>query len=205
MTQEQHWERIYRAKPPTGVSWYQARPSESLRLIEATHIEKDRHIIDVGGGASTLVDCLLAAGFCRLALLDISAAAIRHAQARLGAQAQQIDWYQTDVTRFRPPRRFDLWHDRAVFHCLTDAVDRRSYLRVLHETVRPGGHLIIATFALAGPKRCSGLDVVRYDAPSICAQLGGEFELLEQHAETHSTPANVEQEFATFRFTRRAA
>ncbi len=202
MTHKEHWENIYRAKTPTQVSWYQARPSMSLRPIEATRIEKHLRIIDVGGGASVLVDCLLEAGFSQLAVLDLSTAAIRQAQSRLGRRASQIQWYEANVTRFQSPHRFDLWHDRAVFHFLTRAAGRRRYVRVLRQTLLPDGQPIIATFALTGSGKCSGLDVMRYDAPSICAQLGNKFELIEECAETHVTPSQLEQQFAYYRFIR---
>ncbi len=202
MTRRSHWEQIYKAKLPTEVSWHQAYPSMSLKLIYATGIEKAQRFIDVGGGASVLVDRLLEAGFKKLAVLDISASAIEHAKARLGAKADNIEWYEADVTEFEPPHQFELWHDRAVFHFLTDEGDRERYVRVLKETLVPGGHLIIATFAIDGPKKCSGLDVIRYDVESLYSEIGDEFELLEVHGEAHITPRNVEQKFTYFRFGR---
>jgi 2-polyprenyl-3-methyl-5-hydroxy-6-metoxy-1,4-benzoquinol methylase len=200
-----HWEQVYRSKLPTDVSWYQTHPSLSLKLIEATGIDKQQPIIDVGGGASVLVDSLLEAGFQQLAVLDISAAAIRYAQQRLGARAAEVEWFETDVTQFAPPHRFVLWHDRAVFHFLTEATTRQDYVRVLQETLTADGHLIIATFAVDGPPKCSGLDVVRYDAKKLCAELGPGFALLETRDETHVTPWQTEQRFTYFRFRRRSA
>ncbi|MFQ5756971.1 MAG: class I SAM-dependent methyltransferase, partial [Acidiferrobacterales bacterium] len=187
MSHKEQWESIYRAETPTQVSWYQAHPSMSLRLIASTRTEKRQRIVDVGGGASVLVDCLLEAGFSQLSVLDLSAAAIRQAQSRLGPRASQIQWYDADVTRIRFPHRFELWHDRAVFHFLTCAADRQRYVRVLRQTLLPDRQVIIATFALTGPEKCSGLDVMRYDALSICVQLGDEFELIEECADTHVT------------------
>lgn len=205
MEVKSHWEKVYESKQPTEVSWFQTHPSLSLKLIEATGIGKQQAIIDVGGGASVLVDSLLAAGFQQLTVLDISAAAIRYAKERLGARATSVEWYEADVTNFVPPHRFVLWHDRAVFHFLTDATARQNYVRVLNDSLTPDGHLIIATFAIDGPPKCSGLDVVRYDAKSLGAELGTGFELLETRDETHVTPWQTEQKFTYCRFRRRGA
>lgn len=202
MDREAHWERVYRQKAPTEVGWYQAYPEASLRHIEAAGTAKDGRIIDVGGGASVLVDCLLDAGFSSLAVLDISAAAIGRARARLGPKAQQVEWHESDVTEFRPQRRFDLWHDRAVFHFLTAAADRARYVAALREALEPGGHLIMATFALDGPTQCCALDVMRYDAAMLQAELGSDFDLLGAQALTHATPANEQQSFMYFHFRR---
>jgi SAM-dependent methyltransferase len=138
-----------------------------------------------------------------LAALDISETALERARQRMGAAAAQVEWIQADVTRFDPTRRFDLWHDRAVFHFLTDADDRQHYVETLKRTVFPHGHVIIATFAIDGPTKCSGLEVVRYDTSSICAELGAGFQLVEQVDETHITPWDTKQKFSYFRFTRR--
>ncbi|TAJ22574.1 MAG: methyltransferase domain-containing protein [Nitrospirae bacterium] len=200
MNRQEHWDQVYRTKGPQEVSWYQHRPDLSLALIAASGIGKDGGIVDVGGGASVLVDCLLEAGYGRLAVLDLSAAALAHARARLGAHAAGIEWFEADVTTFDPPHRFGLWHDRAVFHFLTEAEDRRKYVATLRRTLQPGGTVIIATFAQDGPPKCSGLDVVRYDEPSIIAELGAEFSLLEVRRETHMTPWESEQRFIYFRF-----
>jgi len=197
-----HWEQVYQAKSPSDVSWYQTQPSISLKLIEATGIEKHQHIIDVGGGASILVDYLLKAGFSRLAVLDISAQSLQHAKTRLGENSHKIEWLEDDVTTFQPPHPYELWHDRAVFHFLTNAEDRKRYVQVLKQALVPKGHLIIATFAIGGPKKCSGLDIVQYDAESLCTELGEEFELLDVQNETHITPANAEQKFTYFRLKR---
>jgi SAM-dependent methyltransferase len=197
-----HWEQIYRAKSPNEVSWYQAYPTLSLKLIKDTGINKDHGIIDVGGGSSVLVDFLLEAGYSKLVVLDISGDAIGHAKARLGKKANQVDWYEVDITEFKPPKRFELWHDRAVFHFLTERKDRKKYVRTLENATVPDGHIIIATFAIDGPKKCSGLDVVRYDAQSISSELGEDFKLLRTNDETHITPGNVEQRFTYFCFQR---
>jgi SAM-dependent methyltransferase len=204
MDAKSHWESIYTSRAPTELSWYQARPLLSLQLIRATGIGKDQPIIDVGGGDSVLVDCLLEAGYTRLAVLDISAAALARARQRLGPRAASVQWLEADVTGFRPPHSFALWHDRAAFHFLTEASDRQRYVRVLREALLPGGHLIIATFAPQAPPRCSGLDVVRYDAAKLCAELGEDFELAESCEETHRTPWQTTQQFLYCRFRRRS-
>jgi SAM-dependent methyltransferase len=204
MNRQEHWNQVYQTKGPREVSWYQTRPGASLRLIEASGVGRDEGIIDVGGGASVLVDFLLDAGFRKLAVLDISAAALEHARQRLGEPAREVAWFEADVTEFNAPQRFGLWHDRAVFHFLTDKADRLKYLKTLTRTLSLDGQVVIATFALGGPLRCSGLEVARYDAPSICAELGEGFELLDQVAETHVTPWGAEQKFSYFRFARKS-
>jgi hypothetical protein len=182
------------------VSWYQRRPEVSLALIAAAGLSKDAGIIDVGGGSSVLVDCLLDAGYTGVAVLDLSGIALNRSRARLGARASQVEWFPADVTMFKPPHRFGLWHDRAVFHFLTAHDDRRGYVATLRQTLEPGGRVIIATFAFDGPPICSGLDVVRYDEQSILAELGTEFRLQEVRRETHVTPWDSQQRFIYFRF-----
>jgi SAM-dependent methyltransferase len=203
MNRKEHWQHVYQTKDPTDVSWFQSQPTLSLRLIGNAGLGKDQSIIDVGGGASVLADCLLGAGFPHVAVLDISADALKHAKQRLGARAGSVEWFEADVTGFIAPHRYDLWHDRAVFHFLTDKADRQKYVQTLKRTITFGGHVIIATFAIDGPPKCSGLDVARYDTPGICAELGVEFDLREQVDETHVTPWNTEQKFSYFRFERK--
>ena len=200
MNPNAHWNQVYQAKDPGEVSWYQRRPDTSLALIAASGMSEDAGIIDVGGGASVLVDCLLGDGYTHLAVLDVSGAALNHSRSRLGARASTVEWFEADVTSFEPPHRFGLWHDRAVFHFLTDADDRRSYLATLHRTLKPGGTVVISTFALDGPAKCSGLDVVRYDEQAMLAELGAEFQLQEVRRETHVTPWQSEQRFIYFRY-----
>lgn len=197
-----HWETLYRTRRDDRVSWFQPSPDLSLQLIEATGIARDAPIIDVGGGASRLVDGLLSAGYRDVSVLDLAGAALRLSQQRLGARQRQVQWFEQDVTRFAPPRRFALWHDRAVFHFLTDPDDRERYLRVLARAVRPGGHVIIAAFAPDGPERCSGLEVVRYDPAGLAATLGHGFELVESLEEAHRTPAGKVQKFGYCRFVK---
>lgn len=195
---KQHWDKVYTDKSPLAVSWYQTEPHLSLALIADTGVAKDAPLIDVGGGASVLVDRLHAAGYGRLAVLDISGRALAHARTRLGAAAGDIDWYEADVTQFSAPHRFALWHDRAVFHFLTDPNDRRRYVETLKRTLLPDGHVIMAAFAIGGPTRCSDLDIVQYDAAKLTAELGAEFELLAERSEVHRTPAQKDQLFAFF-------
>ena len=199
MNRQQHWNQVYETKGPLDVSWYQRRPEVSLALIEAGGLRKDAGIIDVGGGASLLVDCLLDAGYTGIAVLDLSAIALSHSRVRLGARASEVEWFEADVTTFKPPHRFGLWHDRAVFHFLTETDDRCEYVATLRHTLEPGGTVIIATFALEGPPKCSGLDVVRYDEQSILVELGTEFRLQEVRRETHVTPWESKQRFIYFR------
>jgi 2-polyprenyl-3-methyl-5-hydroxy-6-metoxy-1,4-benzoquinol methylase len=200
MTRQERWNQVYQTKGTDDVSWYQRRPDLSLALIAASHVSKDAGVIDVGGGASTLVDFLLDDGYTRLAVLDLSNAALSHSRSRLGARASTVGWFVADVTSFAPPRRFGLWHDRAVFHFLTGVDDRRGYVATLRRTLQPGGAVVISTFALDGPPKCSGLDVMRYDESSILAELGAEFQLQEIRRETHITPWESEQCFIYFRF-----
>jgi SAM-dependent methyltransferase len=199
MDHQKYWDQIYQTKGPQSVSWYQRNPELSLALIANSGLDKDAGIIDVGGGASTLVDFLLDAGYSRLAVLDWSGMALAHSRARLGARARAVQWFEADVRSFEPPYRFGLWHDRATFHFLTTADDRRRYVMTLRRTLHPGGTVIIATFALDGPPKCSGLDVVRYDEQSILAELGEEFLLREVRREIHLTPGQSEQRFIYFR------
>ncbi len=199
-----HWEKVYSEKQPAEVSWFQTHPTLSLELIERANLRPDDPIIDVGGGASTLADELLTAGFADLTELDISGAALQASRKRLGIKASRIHWVESDVTQLQSDRSFALWHDRAVFHFLTDSADRKAYVDVLKAALRPGGHLIIASFAIGGPEKCSGLPIVQYDADKLLAELGPGFQLVEQLAETHVTPTQRAQAFAYFRLRRNA-
>ena len=204
MSRKEHWNRVYAAKGPEDVSWHQDRPSLSLRLIENSGMPLDGGVIDVGGGASALAHHLVRAGYSHVAVLDLSAAALDHARQRAGAEAGRIEWIEADVTAFTPARAFGVWHDRAVFHFLTDRADRAKYVEALNRALRPGGHVILATFSPDGPAQCSGLPVRRYDAASIGAELGDGFELLEHIDETHLTPWQAEQQFRYFHFRKRS-
>ena len=202
VNRRRHWNRIYESKWPQEVSWYQDSPDLSLALISASGVRKDAGIIDAGGGESLLVDYLLNAGYTRLAVLDISGKALDVCRARLGERAKDVDWFEEDVTSFAPPRRFGLWHDRAVFHFLTDASDRRKYIAAMRDALQPGGAAIIAVFAPDGPEMCSGLDVSRWDERSLAEELGADFHLVESRRETHTTPRKTEQRFLYARFQR---
>ncbi len=199
---QQHWEEVYQAKGESGVSWYQDYPEISLKFIEQTGIESDAPLIDVGGGASVLVDNLLRKGYRRVAVLDISSAALECVRQRLADKAEQVEWLVSDITCFEPEHDFALWHDRAVFHFLTAEHDRQRYIEVLKSALRQGGYLILATFALDGPQQCSGLPVERYDADKMQAVLGEAFTLLDSRRECHITPSGSEQRFtyALFRY-----
>lgn len=190
-----HWDRVYRSKRPEAVSWYQPSLRLSLDLIERIGIAPTARVLDVGGGASTLVDDLLDRGFDHLTVLDLSSEALAVARERLGARASRVTWMQGDVTTVElPAGRFDLWHDRAVFHFLTAPEARQRYVRQARQALAPGGHAIVATFGPEGPSQCSGLDVVRYDADGLHAEFGG-FEKLGQLEERHLTPWGSEQHF----------
>jgi SAM-dependent methyltransferase len=198
-----HWEEVYAATGEAGVSWYQAEPRLSLELIGAVAPAAGGRIIDVGGGASLLVDRLLDLPFERIAVLDIAETALDKARRRLGERAEPVEWIAADVSEIPDVGTFDVWHDRAVFHFLTDAADREKYVDLARRTVPGGGHLIIASFADDGPKRCSDLDVCRYNAASMAAELGEGFSLVNQARETHSTPWNTSQAFFYGVFRRR--
>lgn len=195
---QRHWEDVYQSKESTEVSWYQEYPDHSMRMIEKAASSLQDAIIDVGGGASVLVDALLQKGYTKLAVLDISESALKCVRQRLCERAKQVEWFANDVTVFSPPHRFSIWHDRAVFHFLTSESDREKYRNVLRTALIPNAHLVIATFALDGPEKCSGLPVERYDAEKIKRTLGAEFQLLEQQAESHTTPSGNEQRFNYF-------
>lgn len=198
MQNKQHWENVYQQKQPTEVSWFQTHPQYSINLIQSVGINITQPIIDVGGGASHLVDKLLVAGYQDITVLDIAATALIHAQTRLGELAKQVTWLEHDVTTFTPPKQYALWHDRAVFHFLTYPQDRLLYLAVLNKALPIGGYAIIATFALDGPEQCSNLPVERYDAEKLQSALGDSFKLLQTISEEHTTPANKIQHFLYF-------
>ena len=194
MDAEGHWNRVYGSKRPDEVSWYQTSPEESMRFIQRLCVVSGR-VIDVGAGASGLVEALLDAGYIRPAALDVSAEGLEHARRRLGPRADRVDWIVGDVAREPTLPVADLWHDRAVLHFLTEREDQRAYARLAAKAVRVGGHAIIATFAPDGPERCSGLPVQRHDGASVALLLGAPFELLEEERRVHRTPSGVEQRF----------
>ncbi|MBL8058862.1 MAG: class I SAM-dependent methyltransferase [Anaerolineales bacterium] len=196
MNMKTHWENIYQTKAPTQVSWFQAHPQVSLSLIQRTQVQPTEPIIDIGGGAATLVDDLLANGYQAVTVLDLSAQALRLARQRLGPLAERVTWLEADITTVElPAQTYSVWHDRAVFHFLTQPADRQRYVTAVRQAVRPGGFVIVATFAPDGPPRCSGLDVVRYSPESLHSEFGRGFELIDSARETHHTPAGGEQQF----------
>lgn len=196
MTTKAHWEAVYQTKAVDEVSWYRPHLETSLRLIEEAAPDRTSAIIDVGGGEATLVDDLVARHYDDLAVLDISAAAIEVARSRLGASGASVDWITGDITTVRlPTSRYDVWHDRAVFHFLTRADDRAAYVQQVARAVKLGGHVIVATFGLEGPEKCSGLDVVRYGAENLHGEFGPKFRLLDSVTELHETPWGTPQQF----------
>jgi ubiquinone/menaquinone biosynthesis C-methylase UbiE len=191
-----HWENVYGSKAPSQVSWYQPHAEKSLDLIRRTGIGRPDPIIDVGGGASTLVDDLVAAGYDNVTVLDIAPSALRLARERLGAAGERVRWIEADVTQaVLLEAAYSVWHDRAVFHFLTEPAARRAYVTQVRRSVRQGGHVIVATFAEDGPERCSGLQVSRYRPADLHAEFGPAFRLVESVRETHHTPAGAEQRF----------
>ncbi len=191
-----HWENIYRTKAPNAVSWYRSHLDRSLTLIESALPDRKAGIIDVGGGASTLVDDLLARGYRNLTVLDVSQTALDVTKARLGESGKAVRWVCADATQADlPDQAFDVWHDRAVFHFMTAQEQRNAYVRLAARAVRPGGHVIVGTFGPEGPTKCSGLDVVRYDAGSLHGEFGERFKLVQSFKELHETPFGTTQQF----------
>jgi SAM-dependent methyltransferase len=203
MHRKDHWEDTYRTTAADEVGWYQAHPAMSLNLIASAGVDQSARLIDVGGGDSTLIDHLLDLGFQKVTVLDISGSALARAQSRLGGRASQVTWIESDITHVGNLGPYDLWHDRAVFHFLTDPDDRRRYLATLTQALVPHGHLIMATFGHEAPPICSGLPVVRYDARSLANELRREFELVEDCEQVHKTPGGKIQPFMYCRFLRR--
>lgn len=198
-----HWERVYSSRAADEVSWFAASLESSLRLIRQLTVPT-LAVIDVGGGASTLVDDLLACGYQRLSVLDVAEAALQAARQRLGPLASRVQWIRADITAARlPAAAYDLWHDRAVFHFLTEAEDRQAYVANLRQALKPGGHVIIAAFAPDGPARCSGLEVQRYDLAALSEALGEDFVDGATEPVVHVTPQGKRQSFGVHRFRRR--
>ncbi len=192
----EHWEKVYQTKAPDAVSWYRPHLDISLQLIERADPRKAASIIDVGGGESTLVDDLLSQGDRQITVLDISETAFDVAKQRLGAAAQRVNWLVADVTEVElPQHHYDIWHDRAVFHFMTTEKQRATYIRQVARSMKIGGHVIVATFGPEGPEKCSGLDVIRYDAESLHNQFGTRFRLLDSATESHPTPFGTTQQF----------
>jgi len=196
MDAKAHWEKVYTTKAPDAVSWYRRHLETSLALIERAAVACSASIIDVGGGESTLVDDLLLRGYKNITVLDISQSAIDLTKRRLGSAAERVHWLVADITETElDPRSYDLWHDRAVFHFLTAREQRIAYVRQVARSVKPGGHIIVSTFGPEGPPKCSGLEVMRYDADSLHEEFGARFRLVESSKELHQTPFETTQQF----------
>jgi SAM-dependent methyltransferase len=196
MLSSEHWENVYRSKNFDAVSWYAPHLGESLRLIEELCPDRTAAIVDIGGGESTLVDDLLQRHYLDVSVLDISSTAVDFTKQRLGKKAQQVGWHVGDITQYDfGSKHFDLWHDRAVFHFLTDPVSRHRYVELVRRSVKPGGHVLMATFGPNGPLKCSGLDVVRYDEQGLHNEFGSDFRLLGSELAQHHTPMGTDQQF----------
>jgi ubiquinone/menaquinone biosynthesis C-methylase UbiE len=199
MTDKSHWEGIYSTRPVHDVSWYREHLNTSLDLIRKCALPPDAKVIDIGGGASTLADDLCGLGYIDVSVLDISKTALERARQRLGASADCVQWMEGDVNKVQlPGEHYDLWHDRAVFHFLTDSFAQHSYVEAATRAVRSGGFIVIATFSLEGPAKCSGLQVQRYDAASLAGKFP-QFTLLDSRLEDHKTPAGTSQSFTYVR------
>jgi SAM-dependent methyltransferase len=200
-SRQAHWEDVYTKKGENEVSWFQENPAPSLELIAQVGATSASAIIDIGGGASRLVDSLIDRDFEDVTVLDLSATALGAAKARLGSRAAQVHWIVADVTVWEPLKAYDIWHDRAAFHFLTEDRDRAAYVARLERALKVGGCAIIATFALDGPERCSGLPVVRYDPASLGQTLGRAFQLVDSRRQAHATPwaSNQSFQFSVFR------
>ena len=196
MDAQAHWNKIYSEKAPNAVSWYRPHLEKSLSLIEQLAPERSASIIDVGGGESTLVDDLVARGYEKITVLDISQTAVDANRERLGSVAERVRWIVSDITKVDlEPASYDLWHDRAVFHFLTDSQDRKAYVRQVARSVQHGGHVIVSTFGPEGPMKCSGLEVVRYDAETLHHEFGRSFRMLGSSTDLHRTPFQTVQQF----------
>jgi hypothetical protein len=203
MSTQTHWDQTYATKAETQVSWFQASPEPSLGLIRSAAPSHSPSIIDVGGGASRLVDSLLADGYSDLAVLDVSEVALSRSKARLGELASKVSWIVADMTDWQPRKKWNVWHDRAVFHFLTDEAAQDAYITALKQGTATGSTVLMATFALNGPERCSGLPVCRYSPATLALKLGDDFVLYAESSETHSTPFGTIQEFSYAGFRRR--
>lgn len=190
-----HWNGVYGQRNETEVSWFEPQPTCSVSLLEALGVRPAHSLIDIGAGAARLVDLLLRRGFVDLTVLDVSRTALRQAQRRLGPEADRVQWIVADLLAWQPGRQYDVWHDRAVFHFLVEADDRESYRRLLRQSLRVGGHLIVGTFAADGPDHCSGLPVARYDADQLTEAIGEGFVRILDQREDHQTPSGSVQPF----------
>ncbi len=197
-----HWDGVYSSKGEQEVSWFQESPQPSIELIGLAGAKPDAAIIDIGGGASRLVDALLTQGFKNLTILDLSEAALDKARSRLGNAARSVRWIAADVTSWKPDAKYDVWHDRAAFHFFTEPSQQRAYIGCLKQALRPDGHAIIGTFALDGPEKCSGLPVARQSPETMAALLGPDFQLVDTRRHEHATPWETVQNFQFSTFQR---
>src|SRR3954451_1405912 len=204
-SRQAHWDNVYTKKRENEVSWFQENPAQSLDLIAEVGATVDTAIIDIGGGASRVVDCLVERGFRAVTVLDLSEAALKMAQARLRERAAKVSWLVADATTWQPQHKYDIWHDRAAFHFLTEEPDRAAYVTRMKQALKVGGHAIIATFALDGPEKCSGLPVMRYDAAGLGNALGQGFILIDTRSYAHVTPWGATQSFQFSVFRRSVA
>jgi hypothetical protein len=198
----QHWDAVYSTRATTEVSWFQADPTVSIELIELLKVPHDAAVIDIGGGASFLIDSLVHRGFSDVSVLDVSKAALEVMNRRLGGDARVTLWHE-NLLHWHPTRRFHLWHDRAVFHFLVSPADRNAYLEKLKSALEPGGAAVIGTFDSNGPESCSGLPVTRHSAEELAFWLGDGFEIVETRSEEHFTPAGIMQPFTWISARRR--
>jgi SAM-dependent methyltransferase len=204
LSSQQHWEAVYRGRAPELVTWYQEHPALSLSFIAATGLGSGAGVVDVGGGCSLLTDYLIDQGYTNITVLDLSSIAMGYARQRLGDRAEEVTWIEGDVLEYRFHTTFDVWHDRAVFHFLTDPADQERYVDSLNDAVPIGGHVIIATFGLDGPETCSGLPVQRYGPEMLRQTLGPGFETVGFQTEIHHAPTGVAQQFLYGHFQRRS-
>jgi len=197
-----HWENLYATRGETEVSWFEETPAQSVELLQLVGAQPASVIIDIGGGASRLVDNLLTKGFENITVLDLSATALNSVRARLGNKADAVKWIVADATEWRPAETYDIWHDRAAFHFLTGEREQHAYIKRLRQALKPGGYVIIGTFALDGPERCSGLPVARHSAESLSLLLGADFALVDSRRHQHETPWHGVQKFQFSTFQR---
>ncbi len=203
MSGKQHWQQVYSTKSTDKVGWYAPHLTTSIKWITSLNLDLDDPIIDVGGGASTLVDDLLDKGYRDLSVLDLSDRAMSVVRERLGTSESQISWFPGDVTEVElPASHFELWHDRAVFHFLVEPGQQMKYMEKLLHALKPGGHVIIGVFELEAPPQCSGLPVQRYSLEKLSAIFGAKFKLERHHKELHKTPSGVEQQYLYCQFQR---
>jgi len=199
-----HWETIYQTKNLAEVSWYQSKPITSLKFISELDLKKDAKIIDIGAGEGYLADYLLADGFSDLTILDISEEALDHTKSRLGKKAENLKWITADISNFIPEEKYDLWHDRAAFHFLTEETQIQNYLKTLENSINPGGFVIMGTFSEKGPEKCSGLEIRQYSIPEMSDLLAGNFQKLHCENIDHITPSGAVQNFTFCSFQKKS-